>query len=138
MNRLNALRALRARLASGGHTVGSWMQIPHPSIAEILGGAGYDWVAADLEHGSIATHQLPDLFRALELGGTLPFARVAEGKPKDCKLALDSGAAGIIVPMVESAEQLRDVIADPSSTHKAKLNASLALLPIETMQVPYL
>jgi 2-dehydro-3-deoxyglucarate aldolase len=110
MNRLNALRDLRARLSTGGHTVGSWMQIPHPSIAEIMGGAGYDWVAADLEHGAIATHQLPDLFRALELGGTLPFARVAEGKAKDVKLALDAGAAGIIVPMVESAEQLRGVI----------------------------
>lgn len=82
------------------------MQIPHPSVAEIMGQAGYDWVALDLEHGAISLHQLPDLCRALELGGTLPLARLAEGHPKDCKQALDAGVGGIIVPMIESAEQL--------------------------------
>lgn len=59
-----------------------------------------------MEHGAIGHHQLPDLFRALELGGTLPLVRLAEGQPKDCKQALDAGAGGVIVPMVESAEQL--------------------------------
>jgi 2-dehydro-3-deoxyglucarate aldolase len=85
------------------------MQIPHPSIAEIMGHAGYDWVAVDMEHGAISVNQLPDLFRALELGNTLPLARIAQGKTKDCKQALDAGAGGIIVPMVESAEQLQQV-----------------------------
>lgn len=59
-----------------------------------------------MEHGAIAVHQLPDLFRALELGNTLPLARIAQGHPKDCKQALDAGAGGIIVPMIESAEQV--------------------------------
>lgn len=86
--------------------MGSWMQIPHPSIAEVLGDSGYDWVAIDLEHGAVGIERLPDLFRALELGGTLPFARLAQGDPKDCKQALDAGAAGVIVPCVQSATQL--------------------------------
>ncbi len=106
MDRLKKIQEIRDRLRNGGHTIGSWMQIPHPSIAEILGQAGYDWVAVDMEHGAIGAHQLPDLFRALELGGTLPLARIAEGHPKDCKQALDAGAGGIIVPMIETAEQL--------------------------------
>lgn len=106
MDRLKKIQEIRDRLGSGGYTVGSWMQIPHPSIAEILGQAGYDWVAVDMEHGAIGAPQLPDLFRALELGGTLPLARIAQGAPKDCKQALDAGAGGIIVPMIESAEQL--------------------------------
>lgn len=106
MDRLKKIQEIRDCLRSGGHTIGSWMQIPHPSIAEILGQSGYDWVAVDMEHGAIGAHQLPDLFRALELGGTLPLARIAEGYPKDCKQALDSGAGGIIVPMIETAEQL--------------------------------
>jgi 2-dehydro-3-deoxyglucarate aldolase len=63
----------------------------------------------DLEHGSIGAHQLPDLFRAIELGGTLPLVRLAQGHPKDCKQALDAGAGGVIVPMVESAGQLETV-----------------------------
>jgi 2-dehydro-3-deoxyglucarate aldolase len=71
-----------------------------------MGKAGYDWVAVDLEHGSVSIHQLPDLFRALELGNSLPLARVAQGDPKDCKQALDAGAGGLIVPNIESAQQL--------------------------------
>jgi len=106
MNRLKSIKKIRKNLNSGGYTIGSWIQIPHPSIAEILGQSGYDWVAIDMEHGSISTHQLPDLFRALELGNTLPIVRLAQGHPKDCKQALDAGAGGIIIPMVESAEQL--------------------------------
>ena len=77
------------------------MQIPHPSIAEVMGQAGYDWVAVDMEHGSISHAQLPDLFRALELGETLPLVRLVEGTTKECKQALDAGAGGVIIPMVE-------------------------------------
>lgn len=106
MNRVDKINAIRCILASGKPSVGSWMQIPHASIAEIMGQAGFDWVAVDMEHGSISVHQLPDLFRALELGGTLPLVRLAQGNVKDCKQALDAGAGGVIVPMVESAEQL--------------------------------
>jgi 2-dehydro-3-deoxyglucarate aldolase len=109
MNRLITIKEIRERLRSGGHSIGSWMQIPHPSIAEIMGQAGYDWVAVDMEHGAIAVHQLPDLFRAFELGGTLPMVRLAHGHPKDCKQALDAGAGGVIVPMVETAAQLAQV-----------------------------
>ena len=106
MNRLKKINAIRQALANNQTSLGSWMQIPHASVAEILGQAGYDWVAVDLEHGAISVHQLPDLFRALELGGTLPLVRLAHGHPKDCKQALDAGAGGVIVPMVETASQL--------------------------------
>ena len=109
MNRLEKIRSIRHELRGGKLSVGSWMQIPHPSVAEIMGQAGYDWVAVDMEHGAIGAHQLPDLFRALELGGTLPLVRLAHGEPKDCKQALDAGAGGVIVPMVEGASQLERV-----------------------------
>lgn len=110
MDRQNKIKKLRATLAAGGRSVGTWMQIPHPSIAEILGNSGFDWVSVDMEHGSISHHQLPDLFRAIELGDTLPLVRLADHDPKCCKQALDAGAAGVIVPMIESARQLRQII----------------------------
>jgi 2-dehydro-3-deoxyglucarate aldolase len=77
-----------------------------------MGESGYDWVAVDLEHGAISVSDLPDIFRALELGGTLPLARVGSDDPYLCKQALDAGAGGVIVPMIRSAAQLaaaRDV-----------------------------
>ena len=121
MNRLEAIINIRKKLQSGGYSIGSWMQIPHSSVAEIMGEASYDWVAVDMEHGAISVHQLPDLFRALELGNTLPLVRVAQGQEKDCKQALDAGAGGVIIPMVESAEQLervRDVCRWPPSGNR--------------------
>jgi len=127
MNRLKAIQQIRERLKNGDCSTGSWMQIPHASIAEIMGQAGYDWIAVDMEHGAISVHQLPDLFRALELGNTLPLARVAQGGVKDCKQALDAGAGGVIVPMVESAVQLekvRDAIKWPPSGKRGVLNSS--------------
>jgi 2-dehydro-3-deoxyglucarate aldolase len=106
MNRREKISLIRENLKSGKPSIGSWIQIPNSSSAEIMGQSGFDWVAVDLEHGTIDVSQLPDLFRALELGNTLPLVRLAHGLPKDCKRALDAGAGGVIVPMVESAEQL--------------------------------
>jgi 2-dehydro-3-deoxyglucarate aldolase len=108
MNKLKALNNLRKKLNSGKHTIGTWMQIPHPSIAEILGASNFDWIAVDMEHGSISVNQLPDIFRAIELSDTLPFVRVIEGSIKEFKQVLDAGAAGIIIPKVETKEQLID------------------------------
>jgi len=107
MNRLAAIKKIRNKLSNDSTTIGSWMQLSDASVAEIMGQSGYDWVAIDLEHGSISVNQLPDIFRALELGGTLPIVRLAEGNPANCKQALDAGAGGIIAPMIESAKQLK-------------------------------
>jgi 2-dehydro-3-deoxyglucarate aldolase len=109
MNRQKDIERVRGLLGSGKVSVGSWIQIPDESVAEVMGAAGYDWLAVDLEHGSISVADLPGLFRAIECGGTLPLARVAQGEAKDCKQALDAGAGGVIVPMIESAAQLEAV-----------------------------
>jgi 2-dehydro-3-deoxyglucarate aldolase len=109
MDRLKSIINIRKKLSENKPSIGSWIQIPNASVAEIMGKSGFDWVAVDLEHGSISTYLLPDLFRALELGNTLPLARLAQGNDKDIKEALDAGAGGIIVPMVESGNQLKDI-----------------------------
>lgn len=101
---------IRSKLRNNKPSIGSWMQIPSSSVAEIMGRAGYDWVAVDLEHGGFPSDILPDIFRALKLGGTSPFARVAQCHPKDIKQALDAGAQGLILPMIESGDQLKSAI----------------------------
>jgi len=109
MNRLNNILNIRNKLQTGMYSIGTWIQIPHASIAEILGKSGYDWVTVDLEHGSISVDQLPDLFRAIELGHTLPLARISQANSQNCKQALDAGAGGIIVPMIDNASQLEAI-----------------------------
>ncbi len=100
------IKIIRSKLVNNELSIGAWQQIPHASISEILGKSGYDWVAVDMEHGSVSAHQLPDLFRAIELGGSLPLVRLNESTPKECKIALDAGAGGVIAPMIETADQL--------------------------------
>jgi len=101
---------VRRNIRNGIPVIGTWLQLPSPDVAEIVARLGYDWAAVDLEHGSFTRAHLPDMFRALERWGTLPFARVAEATRRDIKMALDSGARGIIFPMIESREQLDEAI----------------------------
>lgn len=109
MNRILKIKEIRKTLKSNNLSLGSWMQIPDIFVAEIFGNSGYQWVAIDLEHGPISPSTLPKLCLALELNNTLPLVRLADDNPKGCKQALDSGAGGVIVPMVKSAEQLLEV-----------------------------
>jgi 2-dehydro-3-deoxyglucarate aldolase len=102
---------MRTDLAEGRAVVGSWMQLADSDLAEILGASGYRWVGLDMEHGTIGEAALPDLCRALALGGTLPLARVATPQAIHCRRALDLGAAGVIIPMISSAAQLTELLA---------------------------
>lgn len=86
------------------------MQLADSGVAELMGAAGYDWVAVDLEHGHYTEERLPDIFRALMTGGTLPFARLGQVDAYSIKTALDGGAQGLIFPMVESPEQVRQAV----------------------------
>lgn len=110
MNKVKKLSSIRESLKNQVASVGSWMQIPNSSVGEIMGRAGYDWIAIDLEHGSFSACGLPDIFRAIELGGALPIARVNESANNACKLALEAGAAGVILPNIDSAAQLDGII----------------------------
>lgn len=103
---MKTTQELRAAMRGGKATLGSWLQIPSPDVAEILAASGYDWIAVDAEHGAFSRCLYPDLFRAIERGGALPFVRVAEASRLPIKAALDSGAQGLIFPMIESREQL--------------------------------
>ncbi len=107
---MKTAKEIRLALRQKRHTVGTWLQIPSAESAEIIGRMGYDWAAVDMEHGAFSRSQLPDVFRALERWGTLPFVRVAEGSMREIKGALDSGARGLIFPMIESRSQLDDAI----------------------------
>ncbi len=108
--KIKLLRGLKKSISLKQLSIGSWMQIPSSEIAEIMSYAGYDWIAVDMEHGSISFSQLPDIFRALELGGTLPFVRVPKSDVNYCNRSLDSGAVGLLLPDIKSKKHLEDII----------------------------
>jgi len=103
-------KKVRLKLKNGKPAIGCWIQISNSTTAEIIGDSGYDWVAVDLEHGLINITDLADIFRSLKLNHTLPLARIAFNSEKDCKHALEAGAAGIIVPMINTAKDLKKTL----------------------------
>ncbi len=87
------------------------MQIGHPAVAEVLAKAGFAWLAADCEHGEVETGDLGNVFRAMAAVGTVPFVRVRENATLEIRRALDLGAWGVIVPLVESAADAQRAVA---------------------------
>jgi len=86
-------------------SVGSWIQIGHPAVAEIMASAGFDWLAIDLEHSTITLREAEDLIRIIDIKGVIPFVRLSSNNPEQIKRVMDAGAHGVIVPMVKTAEE---------------------------------
>lgn len=94
--------SIKEKLARGEPSLGSWMSMGHVSIAEILASAGYDWVVIETEHTAIDVSEVLRLLIAIEGRGAVPLVRLAWNDPIQAKAVLDSGAAGVIVPMVNT------------------------------------
>lgn len=87
------------------NTIGSWITLGHPSIAEIMGDCGFDWLCVDMEHSVIDYFEAQQLITAIQSKGILSFVRVGENNDRIIKRVLDAGADGIIVPMVKNKEE---------------------------------
>lgn len=85
--------------------IGSWITLGHPSIAEVMASAGFDWLCIDLEHSVIDYFEAQQLIMAIQGKGLKAFVRVGENNTRIIKRILDAGADGIIVPSVNSAEE---------------------------------
>ena len=93
---------IKAKFKRGEPSIGSWMSMAHVSIAEILASAGYDWVVIETEHTAIDNSEVLKLVIAIEGSGAVPLVRLAWNDPIQCKAVMDSGAAGVLVPMVNT------------------------------------
>jgi 2-dehydro-3-deoxyglucarate aldolase len=96
--------SLKDKLKKSTVTIGSWITLGHPAIAEIMAKAGFDWLTVDMEHSAITLHQAQQLIQVIELAGCVPLVRVEENNPNTIKRAMDAGAHGVIVPMVNTKE----------------------------------
>jgi 2-keto-3-deoxy-L-rhamnonate aldolase RhmA len=100
--------SFRDRLRRGDRLIGTIVTLDCPEVAEILAAAGFDWLFVDAEHAPLTTIAMQRLLMA---AGDLPCViRLADDNDTSIKKALDIGAAGIIVPQVNSAEQAATVV----------------------------
>lgn len=93
---------LKRKLLENRLTVGSWVTIGHPSVVEVMARAGFDWLTVDLEHSVIDIQMAQLLVATIQAQGLVPLVRVTENHPKLIQRVMDTGATGVIVPMVNS------------------------------------
>lgn len=101
---------LRARIHAGETLIGVFSDLASPLAAELCGRAGFDWIVLDLEHGA-ATEA--DLLALLYAVGTTPMAAIV--RPQSAERlrvgrALDLGAAGIMLPQLQSIGDVREAV----------------------------
>ena len=95
---------LKRKLQNNELTIGSWITIGHPSIVEVLAPTGFDWLTIDLEHTTIDYTMTQTLISTIQSNNMPALVRVSKNDEVYIKRVLDAGADGIIVPMVNNAE----------------------------------
>ena len=95
-------KTLKNKLKNNELTIGSWITIGHPSIPEILSNANFEWLTIDMEHNSIDKSMMQNLISVIQSKDIAALVRVSKNEEVDIKHALDAGADGIIVPMVNN------------------------------------
>jgi 4-hydroxy-2-oxoheptanedioate aldolase len=99
-----ATNPIREIWAGDRPAFGLWSVMPGTTGAEILAKAGADYVCVDQQHGVIDYGSMAPMFQAIRAGGAAPITRVLSNDPFLIMKALDAGSWGVIVPLVNSAE----------------------------------
>ncbi len=103
----DAIGELRERWKRGETTTNCWLTIPQPFVAEIASRSGFDTLCIDMQHGLVDFDAVPGMLQATTAAGRPTVVRVPWNEPSIIMRVLDMGAAGVIVPLVESAEEAR-------------------------------
>jgi len=92
----------RAKLKGGEPSVGTWLTLPDPVSARLMARVGFDWLTVELEHTPVNFETAAQSFAVIAGSGCVPLARVPWNTGENIKRVLDTGAWGIVVPMVNS------------------------------------
>jgi 2-dehydro-3-deoxyglucarate aldolase len=104
------MATIKEKLRSQSQTIGSWITLANPGIAEVMAQSGFDWLVVDLEHSTISISEAGDLIRTIDAMGVPCFIRTTSNDKNQIKRVLDAGAKGIIVPSVNTAQEARNAV----------------------------
>jgi len=93
---------VRAKLKHGDPSIGTWLTLPDPIAARMMTRVGFDWLTVELEHAPTSFENAACSFAIISASGVVPLARVPWNTGENIKRVLDTGAWGIVVPMVNS------------------------------------
>jgi 4-hydroxy-2-oxoheptanedioate aldolase len=102
---------LKQTFAEGGSAIGGWCTTPSAFNAELLAVEGYDYVCIDCQHGLIGYDAMVPLLASVGRTGATPLVRVPFNHTPWMGQALDAGAEGVIVPMVNTRADAERAVA---------------------------
>ena len=101
---------VRENLQAGGTSLGCFLGLESSSVAEMLGHAGFEWLMIEAEHNALDMAQVQDMIRAVNTTPAVPLVRIPSADRVFIQRVLDVGAMGIMVPMIRSLEEVRQVV----------------------------
>jgi 4-hydroxy-2-oxoheptanedioate aldolase len=101
---------VKAALKAGKPQVGTWLSFSSLETARLMARIGFPWLTVDLEHSPIDISAAAAAFAVISDAGCVALARVPANTHGDIKRVLDSGAMGVVVPMVDTVEQAKAAI----------------------------
>jgi 2-keto-3-deoxy-L-rhamnonate aldolase RhmA len=101
---------LKQKMRSGPGCVGAWVTLTDPVVAEIMSHVGFDFLVVDTEHSAVPLDRLQVMMLMMQRGGTPAIVRVPWNDPVMIKQVLDSGAEGVLIPMVRNAAEARRAV----------------------------
>ena len=99
----------RAGLESGRTQYGIWLGIPDTSAAEMMAGAGFDWLVIDHEHGAFDLRAVMAHLQAMAAYDVAPIVRPVDANPALLKKLCDIGAQSFVIPMIDTPAQAAEV-----------------------------
>jgi 4-hydroxy-2-oxoheptanedioate aldolase len=102
---------VRAKLKHGDPSFGTWLTLPDPIAARMMARVGFDWLTVELEHAPTNFETAATSFAIISASGPAPLARVPWNTVENIKRVLDTGAWGIVVPMVNSRAEAEAAVA---------------------------
>jgi 2-keto-3-deoxy-L-rhamnonate aldolase RhmA len=101
---------LKADMQAGASATGFWVQLFSPLASEIMAASGYDAAMIDLEHGPGEMMDVISQMQAIQGNDCTPLVRVPSNDPVMIKRVLDTGAAGVMIPAVDTAEEAQAAV----------------------------
>jgi 2-dehydro-3-deoxyglucarate aldolase len=107
-------------------TIGSWITLGHPAIAEIMASAGFDWLVLDMEHSVLELSEVQTIIQVLDGKHCPTIVRLTSNHPDQIKRVMDAGATGIMVPMIKSAADAQAAVESVYYPPEGKRGVGLA------------
>ena len=101
---------VREKLHAGQPTLGCFLGMGSPTVAELLAHAGYDWLLIETEHSALDLAEVQHMLMAMNGTDTIPIVRVPSADPVFIQRALDAGGMGVLVPMIKTAAEAQAVV----------------------------